>query len=249
MGSFGMLVKQLRKERGYVLEHVAKKIGSHKGYLSGIENGKVKPPSARFIRKLSKILDYDEREMLKMACLEKVPVLIREEFEEALQMYTRHGGKGDTDMVPSTRLLLLNGKDGKYPTQLDKEGNPISLTNSHALVPKQVTSARYAIFVGDDEMKGKKPNSFSPGDILFLSTTASFKNKDVVFVIYTDHDKPVAKIREISFKPGGKVVLRPWNRKHREEIVNWDDIDLLMKVIRHCYDLTGEPSKPQSTTS
>ena len=40
MSNFGDLVKRLRKERSLTLEAVAKKIGSHKGYVSGIENPK-----------------------------------------------------------------------------------------------------------------------------------------------------------------------------------------------------------------
>ena len=55
MSEFGDLVKKLRKEREMTLEAVAKKIGSHKGYVSGIENGKVNPPSVKVIRKFSRL--------------------------------------------------------------------------------------------------------------------------------------------------------------------------------------------------
>jgi transcriptional regulator with XRE-family HTH domain len=35
VSNFGDLVKRLRKERNLTLEAVARKIGSHKGYVSG----------------------------------------------------------------------------------------------------------------------------------------------------------------------------------------------------------------------
>lgn len=249
MGSFGTLVKQLRKEKGHVLEYVAKKIGSHKGYLSGIENGKVNPPSARFVRKLSRILEYDEKELLKMAYLEKVPAAVREEFEEALHAYSQQGDKGDTELLPSARLPILNNPGLGYPTQLDREGNPVSLTTSHALVPKQLVHAKYLLFVCDDEMSGTRSRALVSGDEVFLSTTADFKNGDVVFVIYSAHGKKVSKIRELSFKPGGKIVLHPWNKKYSDEVVNWDDVDLLLKVVRHCYELDRKKSDEKSSVS
>ena len=44
MSNFGNLVKWLRKKKGLSLDEVARKIKSHKGYVSGIENGKVALP-------------------------------------------------------------------------------------------------------------------------------------------------------------------------------------------------------------
>lgn len=80
MSAFGDLMKRLRKERLMTLEAVAKKIGSHKGYVSGIENGKVNPPSVKITRKFAKLYDQDERILVRMAWADKAPPLIREEF-------------------------------------------------------------------------------------------------------------------------------------------------------------------------
>jgi transcriptional regulator with XRE-family HTH domain len=44
---FGDLVRKMRKEKSLTLEAVAKKVGSHKGYVSGIENDRVNPPLVR----------------------------------------------------------------------------------------------------------------------------------------------------------------------------------------------------------
>ena len=66
-------------ERGLTLEAVAKAIGSHKGYVSGIEHSKVNPPSWRIIRKLCLVLMLDERRMQLLGWIEKAPQLIRDE--------------------------------------------------------------------------------------------------------------------------------------------------------------------------
>ena len=54
MSRFGERVKKLRKDKNLTVEKVAKAIGSHKGYVSGIENGKVKPPSPKLVRKIAR---------------------------------------------------------------------------------------------------------------------------------------------------------------------------------------------------
>ena len=85
MSNFGDLVKKLRKDKGLTLEAVAKKIGSHKGYVSGIETGKVRPPSVKLIRKLAKMFGQDEKILVRIAWVDKAPPLIRDEALEFLK--------------------------------------------------------------------------------------------------------------------------------------------------------------------
>lgn len=80
MSAFGDLMKRLRRERGWTLETVAKKIGSHKGYVSGFENDKVNPPSAKIVRKLAKLFGQDEQPLLRLSAAQKVPAPVRAEF-------------------------------------------------------------------------------------------------------------------------------------------------------------------------
>ncbi len=80
MSAFGDLAKRLRLERGWTLERTAKAIGSHKGYVSGFENDKVNPPSAKIIKKLAKALNTDPIVLLRFSAAEKVPIEVRKEF-------------------------------------------------------------------------------------------------------------------------------------------------------------------------
>lgn len=84
MSRFGDLVKRLRKEKGLTLEAVAKKLGSHKGYVSGIENDKVNPPSVKMLKKYAKIFGCDARGFIRLAWVDKAPDLIKDEAQRFL---------------------------------------------------------------------------------------------------------------------------------------------------------------------
>ena len=77
MSHFGDLVKKLRKGKGLTLEAVAKKLGSHKGYVSGIENDKVNPPSIKIIKKYAKVFGQDARTLARIAWVDKAPEILR----------------------------------------------------------------------------------------------------------------------------------------------------------------------------
>lgn len=75
--SFGRTLREKRMGLGLTLEQVARRIRSHKGYVSGIENGKVNPPSPKFVKRFAKALDLDETMLLLTAHAEKAPIEIR----------------------------------------------------------------------------------------------------------------------------------------------------------------------------
>ena len=73
-------MKRLRLAKDVSVEEVAKAVGTHKGYVSGIETGQVPPPSPRFISALAQFFSVDEKELLRLAYAEKAPALIRDEI-------------------------------------------------------------------------------------------------------------------------------------------------------------------------
>lgn len=81
MQTFGPFVKQLRKEKNFTLETLARKCGVRKGYLSGIENERVNPPSARTIRCLARVLGVDRKQLLMLGYIKKAPAEIRPDLE------------------------------------------------------------------------------------------------------------------------------------------------------------------------
>jgi len=81
---FGKRIRDLRKANGMTLDMLSAKSGMSKGYLSGIENGKVNPPVDRLVRKLARIFGQDEIGFLKLAYIDKLPVELQSFFRERL---------------------------------------------------------------------------------------------------------------------------------------------------------------------
>ena len=73
MKTFGSVLKQAIQEKKFTLNAAAKAVGTYKGYISGIINRKIPPPSPKMIRKISKIFGLDVSDMLARASFEKLP--------------------------------------------------------------------------------------------------------------------------------------------------------------------------------
>lgn len=71
MKTFGEVAAAARKAKALTLEKVAKAVGSHKGYISGIENGKVNAPSPKILKKMCKLLGLDEFKSMLRVTIEK----------------------------------------------------------------------------------------------------------------------------------------------------------------------------------
>lgn len=89
MQRFGEWVREQRKARNWTLETLSKKIGSHKGYVSGIENDKVSPPSAKICRKLAIAFQANPAQVMAHSRLEKMEPAAREHVMTAYELGLR----------------------------------------------------------------------------------------------------------------------------------------------------------------
>ncbi len=78
MKDFASTLREARTQGGLTLEALARKAGTEKGYLSGIERRKVNPPSPRITKKLARTLGLDVQVLLVHAFVERAPLEIRE---------------------------------------------------------------------------------------------------------------------------------------------------------------------------
>lgn len=76
MMTFGQMVKAARLGKGWTLVRTAKAIRSHKGYVSGIENGKVNAPSQTVVARLCRAFHLQLGPALALAWWEKRPKLL-----------------------------------------------------------------------------------------------------------------------------------------------------------------------------
>ncbi len=80
MNRFGAILKQKRIQNGWTLQEVARRLDTFKGYICGIENGTVNPPSARMTERLARLYGLDEEQMILLGYVEKAPARVREEL-------------------------------------------------------------------------------------------------------------------------------------------------------------------------
>jgi|KBSSwiStaDraftv2_1062776.scaffolds.fasta_scaffold03148_20 transcriptional regulator with XRE-family HTH domain len=73
MRTFGETLRAAILAKGLTLREVAKSTGTHKGYISGICNRKVDPPSEKMILRLCRVLGLDYDATLARAVVEKMP--------------------------------------------------------------------------------------------------------------------------------------------------------------------------------
>lgn len=222
MSRFGDLVKRLRKERSMTLEQVARKIQSHKGYVSGIENGKVNPPSVKFIRKFARIFGYDERLMVRMSYVDKAPKLIKDEATVILESSRPGNGGG----VP-----LLNAAGTGYPTALDASGMPRPLAEARLSLPNLGVDPVCAATVVDNSMEAPAGPSLAKGDIVLLAPEPKLHHGSLVFVIFKSKDRTIALVRQLMFEENEHLVLQPLNSEFPLEFLAQDDIEALYRVV------------------
>lgn len=101
MKDFASVVKEARRFKGLTLQAVATKVGTHKGYISGVEHRKVNPPSAKIVRKMAKLFQLDVQELLILGVVEKAPPEVREIIREgSLGMLETIRKQGVTQIEP-----------------------------------------------------------------------------------------------------------------------------------------------------
>lgn len=84
MNSFGQIITAVRAQKGLTLTQMARRCRTHKGYVSGIENGKVSPPAAGMTRRFAHALKLDPLDLIELGWSEKAPKDIRERVQKRL---------------------------------------------------------------------------------------------------------------------------------------------------------------------
>ena len=228
MSQFGDLVRKLRKERQLTLEDVARKIGSHKGYVSGIENGKVNPPSVKFIRKFSRLFKHDEKEMVRIAYVDKAPKMIREEIRSIV--FSRPRSAGTSSNI--VEVPLLNTVTTGLSTDLDDAGALRPATDATIAIPRTDVPVTAAAVVCDNAMERSEGTcSFSREDIVFLKPMDQIQNGSVVLAVFSTRNGRFATIRQVMVEQNNNIILQPFNKDYPLEFLTRDDLDAIYAVV------------------
>jgi transcriptional regulator with XRE-family HTH domain len=115
MLSFGQSVKRERLVRGWTLEFVARRLRTHKGYVSGIETGRVNPPAANLTARFAKLDSLPPTELMILSHLEKTPKVVRRELFK--RVYGKH--------VADAAKPPLPRREAAYARKLIKDGQKL----------------------------------------------------------------------------------------------------------------------------
>jgi transcriptional regulator with XRE-family HTH domain len=227
VSNFGDLVKRLRKERSLTLEAVAKKIGSHKGYVSGIENDKVNPPSVKIIKKFAKLFNQDERTLVRIAWADKAPAIIREDAQRVMTLADTEGASP----VDLSRVPLLNTLTTGYAAELSADGRVKPSVNATLTLPKSRLPLDAAATVCDDAMEQQGGSGFSRGDVVLLAREEKIRNGSIVYIVFSLRQKRQALVRQVMLEQGDHIVLQPLNKEFPLEFLTHDDVDAVYRVV------------------
>jgi len=227
MSNFGELFRRLRRERGHSLKTVARKLGTQKGYLSGIENGKVNPPSAKLVKRISQLYQQDERMLLRLAWADKAPSLIR---EEAVRMVNLADLEDDlsTDLIS---VRLLNPDAQPYPAETGPDGVPRPVGNVNLVLPRSRPGPEFAAMVTDDSMDQEDLPSYRLGQVVLLSRAHRLDRGTVAYVVFRGRDGARALIRQVMPEGKGALVLQPFNNRYPLEFIEADEVVSLYRVV------------------
>jgi transcriptional regulator with XRE-family HTH domain len=227
VSNFGDLVKRLRKEKGLTLEAVAKKIGSHKGYVSGIENDKVNPPSVKIIRKFAKLFNQDEKTLVRIAWADKAPQIIREDAQRILALAESDGGSS----IELARIPLLNTVASGYSSEIGGDGRVKPAVSAMLVLPRSRATPEFAATVCDASMEQQGGLSFTRGDVVLLVKEEKIRSGSIVYMVYSMRQKRQALIRQVMLEQGDHLVLQPINKEFPLEFLTHDDVDAVYRVV------------------
>ena len=82
MESYGSTIRRARIGKKLTLERVARACGTHKGYISGIENRQINPPRPKITKRICRVLSLPITQMIVLSCIEKAPEEARFVFDQ-----------------------------------------------------------------------------------------------------------------------------------------------------------------------
>ena len=227
MSNFGDLVKKLRKEKGLTLESVAKKIGSHKGYVSGIENHKVNPPSVKIIRKFAKLFSQDERTLVRIAWADKAPAIIREDAQRIMTL----ADDGGAASIELSRVPLLNTLQSGYAADLGADRRVKPAVQATLVLPKLRAAVDCAATVCDDSMEQQGGPGFGRGAVVLLAREEKIRHASIIYIVFSLRQKRQALVRQVMLEQGDQIVLQPLNKEYPLEFLTHDDVDAVYRVV------------------
>lgn len=236
MNYFELLKKRI-KESGFTLEEIAEKIekdgfGVGKGYISRLQNGKVKNPATdELTRAIANAINTDPEELLLAALMERAPhelhnqlarlikaEELKREYESAIRVKDAQNGNLPNDRI--IQIPLLGSIAAGIP--IDR----IELAEDIEYVDKAITRGNkaFALNVKGDSMIG---DMIMSGDIVICLSQKEVTSSDIAVVAINGETATLKRVK----CQGDMCILMPSNPKLEPTLVPSEQVEILGKVI------------------
>ncbi|MFP4105106.1 MAG: helix-turn-helix domain-containing protein [Phycisphaerae bacterium] len=212
--SLGTIIRRKREQLGLTQDQVAARAGISKPYLSNIETGKSKnPPTDGVLQSLERTLSFGNRELLRLANIQRTPADVREQHElleaevqklrsvlkELLSESPRTpAGEIDLEIMASQLGLdenvstistgslvpVINNVPAGYPQVFTDLDYPPSVADEYVRVPDVHDPHAFAARVVGDSMAPK----YAEGDIVVFSPETPAESGDDCFIRFAEDE-------------------------------------------------------------
>jgi transcriptional regulator with XRE-family HTH domain len=196
------------------LATVAARVGCSKGYLSSVENGKVRPPRDAWIRRLAAILKIGSVELLRMAYRERAPRALRRAFDRPpVPASPPHDEETLRAGIP-----LLNSPARRYPRTLDADGLPERLVTGCIVIPGLRPDDCFALFAREPVEPGPQNGGLNSRDAVIFSRSVRAMDGDLVFALLRKGRRRLGLLRRLAWVDEDSFLLSAGPRASRIRI-------------------------------
>lgn len=206
----GLLIRRIRKSKGWTLAELEGKTGLSRAYLSLIERD-VRPPSLKILKRISEAFEMDYREFLGG---EKDSPSLTQRVAR-LEDILREG-------LPIKPIPILNRIPAGFPEGYADKEYPPGTADEYVSLPDVKDLNAFALKIEGDSMAPR----LKPGDMVIVSPNRQWENGDIV-VVKVKEEVSLKKI----FRKETTLVLQSMNTEYPPLILPFHEVQVIGKVI------------------
>lgn len=203
---FGEILKNLRREKGWTLKKVSEMTDFTKGYLSQLENNRIKSVPFKTLEILADVFNVAPQ------------FLFADKPYNNVSNFARLQNKAPVLRWNQVENWLIHG---------DRMENAIALE----YVPVVATSKEscFLLKIENDTMECQGRETFNQGEYVIVEPANDADNGEYVICTLSHGSDPI--LRKIT-KEGGRIILMPLNHRYdKHEIIDFENFNILGIVI------------------
>ena len=206
----GMMIRNMRKEKGWTLADVEGKTGLSRAYLSLIERD-VRPPSLKILKRIAHAFEIDYRKFLSGDDNSESILRRVKRLEDILK-----------EGLPTRPIPILNRVPAGFPQGFTDKDYPAGYADEYVSLPDVKDLNAFALKVEGESMTPK----LKTGDIIIISPNRQWESGDIVVVKVKDE----VSLKKI-FRKETTLVLQSINPEYSPIILPFSEVQVIGKVV------------------